>query len=73
MPAYFQVRLETAGPVIVTVYNAAGERVAEVKADCQPGIAQLSLHTANLSAGIYYYRISIDGQGQEIKKLVLLQ
>jgi len=67
------VRLETAGPVSVTVYNAAGERVAEVKADCQPGIAQLSLDTASLSAGIYYYRISIDGNSREIKKLVLLK
>ncbi len=72
-PAYFRIEADTAAEVVVMIYNAAGERVAEVKADCESGMAQVALNTAGFSAGIYYYRISIDGRSQKIKKMVLLK
>jgi hypothetical protein len=68
----FNVRmnLSTASDVVIAVYNAIGQKVAETKANGTVGENVVPVNLNNASAGIYFVKIKA-GKSETTKKLVV--
>ena len=65
--------LETTGNVSLTVYNMVGQQVATlVNAKQATGSYTVRFDAANLSSGVYLYKLDVDGQSQ-LKKMLLIK
>lgn len=58
--------------VVISLYNLAGEKAADLSATGQAGINILNLDTAGLSGGLYFYGVCVKGQDQAFGKLAVL-
>lgn len=65
--------IKTSGNVTLSVFNTIGEKVAELINEYKPaGNYEVNFNAANLSSGIYFYRLE-SNNFSSIKKLVLLR
>ena len=71
----FSYFVPTAGHVTIKLYNGIGQCVDTiVDADQQPGEYQITYNNgANLSRGVYYYQMTVDGTIVGTKKAVVLK
>lgn len=70
---FFQVDISEPANIEITLYNSAGERVAQSSAACPAGITRLPLETSQLATGIYFYHVRQNGQITSRNKLVLMR
>lgn len=76
-PAAFRVTVpfalapEGTARIDISVFNPAGERIAALTDEGRAGTNQVPFATGALAAGVYYYRITINGRTQPFRKLVL--
>jgi hypothetical protein len=65
--------LRAAGLTRLSVYNILGEKVADLVNEVQPaGSYAVNFNGANLSSGVYFYRIQ-SGSFSDLHKMVLLK
>ena len=65
--------LSVPGQVELTVYNALGQVITKLASGWQPeGSHSVVFDARDLSAGVYWYRLTVNGQTQ-IRKMVLLR
>jgi len=63
--------LQTAANVKLSVFNAQGQEVANlINAKMSSGAHTANFNAANLNSGVYFYKLSVDGQSA-VKKMVL--
>lgn len=74
-PSWFQIVIhnEQTCAVMIAIYNIYGERVGKINRDCSPGINSLAFNNSNMAPGVYFYVVKIDGQKQDVKKMVLIR
>jgi hypothetical protein len=60
-----------AGQAQIKLYSVKGEQLNSFPIS-QRGAGQLSLDTTTLPAGVYLYRLFIDGKPIDVKKLLLV-
>ncbi len=68
--------LPTASNYTLTIYNVAGQKVADFAGNAEAGIVNVEWDASNQASGVYFYRVvadSKDGQFKETKKMVLLK
>ena len=62
------------GKVRLTVFNLLGEKVTElINSKMPPGNHKISFNGENLSSGIYVYRLDIENQFSDIRKMILIK
>ncbi len=67
-------QLSAAGNVKLAVYNALGQKVQTLlEANQTAGSHTVTFDAANLSSGIYYYRLETGSGWSQIKKMVLMK
>ena len=68
----FNVRLNLsiANDIVISVYNALGQKVSETKANGTIGENTLSMNMNNANAGVYFVKIKV-GKYESTKKLVV--
>jgi len=63
--------LQTSANVKLSVFNAQGQEVANlINAKMTSGAHTANFNAANLNSGVYFYKLSVDGQSA-VKKMVL--
>lgn len=63
--------LQSAANVKLSVFNAQGQEVANlINAKMTSGAHTANFNAANLNSGVYFYKLSVDGQSA-VKKMVL--
>jgi len=63
--------LQTPANVKLSVFNAQGQEVANlINANMVSGAHTANFNAANLNSGVYFYKLSVDGQSA-VKKMVL--
>jgi len=63
--------LQTSANVKLAVFNAQGQEVANlINAKMDKGAHSANFNAANLNSGVYFYKLSVDGQSA-VKKMVL--
>ena len=73
-----EYELQTPSPVVIAIYNALGQRVAEIELPLQPAGRQtitwngLDGNGRKVSSGIYFYRLEVGGISHT-KKMVILR
>ena len=66
--------LPEAGKVQIKVYNILGQQVLTLVDDFKKaGRYNATFDAGQLSSGVYFYRMTVDGQELEIKKMLLLK
>ena len=68
--------LPTASNYTLTIYNVAGQKVADFAGNAEAGIVNVEWDASNQASGVYFYRVvadSKDGQFKATKKMVLLK
>ncbi len=66
-------QLPASGHVNLTVYNAAGQTVAElVDSHLDAGQHVVTFHAASLASGVYFYRLQ-QGRSAVVRKMILMQ
>jgi hypothetical protein len=66
--------LKENGNVKLTVYNTLGEEIEElINTYMSQGSHEKTFIASNLPSGIYFYKLEIDNQFSDIKKMVLLK
>jgi len=77
MPAstaiHFQVKLERAGAVNLTVINLAGERIAEIKAQLPAGGGEMTWDCGAAAPGVYIAHVRVDGVGVGTVKMAVVR
>jgi len=67
-------RVANTGYVTLAVYNMLGQKVKELVNGKQPaGEYQLLFKAGDLAAGVYVYRLTIDGRFSQSKKMILIR
>lgn len=62
------------GLVSLKVYNALGQEVAElIKGELSPGTYTYAFDAGNLSSGVYFYSLNVDGELAGTKKMVVIK
>jgi hypothetical protein len=62
------------GRVVLKVYNLLGEAIRTlVDADQIAGVHDVRLNAADFSAGIYLYKITVDNEFKEVRKMTLMK
>lgn len=68
------VRLPWAAELDVSVYNIAGQRVAELASGSYPaGRHQFTLDASGLASGLYFVRATVPGQFEQTNKVLLVR
>jgi len=63
--------LQTASNVKLSVFNANGQIVADlINSRMNSGAHTANFNAANLNSGVYFYKLTVDGQSA-VKKMVL--
>jgi hypothetical protein len=66
-------QLAVSSNVELTVYNLIGQKVATLVSEKQKaGYHKIEFNAANLSSGIYFYRLQTD-EFVDVKKMVLMK
>jgi hypothetical protein len=66
--------LKSSGEVVLTVYNILGETVETlVNSNMNSGNHKINFNAANLSSGIYFYKLSVNNKFTSIKKMILMK
>jgi len=66
--------LKSGGDVVLTVYNALGETVETLfNSNMKAGNHKIDFNAADLSSGIYFYKLSVDNKFTSIKKMILMK
>jgi len=68
--------LPTASNYTLTIYNVAGQKVADFAGNAEAGIVNVEWDASNQASGVYFYRVVADfkdGQFKDTKKMVLLK
>lgn len=67
-------KLKIKSDVLLRVYDIRGEEVATlVNKELEPGTYQVTFNGSNLSSGIYFYRLSVNGERIAVKKMLLVK
>lgn len=67
-------QVTTSADVKVSIFNVLGKEVAVLINEKQnPGIYDLKWDASNLSSGIYFYNLQINGNILDTKKLILIK
>jgi len=62
------------GHVSLTLYNIHGQKVRSlVEKNQAPGFYQIRLNSEDLSSGVYFYKIQMGDQFQDMKKMVVIE
>ncbi|MFH1159358.1 MAG: YCF48-related protein [bacterium] len=70
----YELRITNYSFVSLKIYSLWGEEVATVmEKKLPPGTHQVAFDTGNLPAGIYLYRLAVDGTIQATKRMVVLR
>ena len=60
--------------VDISIYNLKGQLVEKIiQGSYDPGYHTVKYSVENLSNGIYFYKMSVDGVDKEVKKMILLR
>jgi hypothetical protein len=65
--------LTTDAQVRLTVFDTAGREVAELAETKQAGNHEYKFDGGNLTSGLYFYRLSVDGKTIQSRKMMLLK
>jgi hypothetical protein len=65
--------LASAAKVKLTVFDIAGREVAELTDMKQAGNHEYKFNGGNLTSGLYFYRLSVDGKTVQSRKMMLLK
>lgn len=66
--------LKNSGNVVLTVYNVLGEIIETlINSNLNAGLYNINFDAANLSSGIYLYRLSVNNSFSAIKKMILMK
>lgn len=66
--------LSKQGQVKLAIFNLLGEQVAElINGEMLVGIHEISFNAENLASGIYVYKLNIENQFSDIKKMILMK
>jgi hypothetical protein len=62
------------GKVNLRVFNVLGEQVIElVNGEMKQGVHEIDFNGANLSSGVYIYRLDVENQFSAIRKMSLIK
>ncbi len=62
------------GKVKLTIYNILGEAVAELlNYEMAMGIHDITFNAGNLASGIYVYRLDVENQFSDVRKMILMK
>jgi hypothetical protein len=68
----YQIR--TSSLIKLTVYDVLGREVTQIVNENQkPGTYSVSFDGSNLSSGVYYYRLTTDGEVVDTKKMMMIK
>lgn len=66
--------IKKSSDVILTVYNMLGEAVETlINSELNQGYHKINFNAADLSSGIYFYKLSVNNNYTAIKKMILLK
>jgi alpha-amylase len=66
--------LVSAGSVKLKVYNVLGAEVATLVDEFKgAGVYKVGFNGAGLTSGVYFYRLTVDNRGSDVKKMVILK
>jgi hypothetical protein len=62
------------GFVSLKIYDITGREInTPINMNLNPGVVKYSFNGSNLASGIYFYRLTVDGNNVGIKKMVLIK
>ncbi len=64
---------EEPGDAVVAVYNATGEKVAEIKASLPAGETIVTWNCSPVASGIYWARVSVNGTVKQTLKIAIVK
>jgi flagellar hook assembly protein FlgD len=68
---YFTVKIEKASKVSVEVYNVMGQKVMSMdKGVTNAGTHQYSIDGSQLTSGVYFYTVNVNGSSYTHKMIV---
>jgi Secretion system C-terminal sorting domain/F5/8 type C domain len=69
-----QVRMKESGSARLNVYNILGERVlAVLDTELSAGVHEVSIDGSRLGSGVYIYKLDVDNNFSQIKKMNLIK
>jgi hypothetical protein len=69
-----EFRLNRAADIDLKVYDLRGQEVSTLlKGNQSPGLYDLTFNGANLSTGVYFYTLFIDGKAADTHKMLLIK